>query len=139
MAGIIDKHGEIVGTSAEYDPISELKPVDVVPWSFLEWYADWFCAMGSFPEFIFEAKRFYLDSIRAKGWIEVIPAAAVRPVVRCKNCQYSREPDRHNVAENAACEGMLICCVDEQVYPPISNVVFVGREHFCGFGEARND
>ena len=47
------------------NPSSELEPVDVVPWSFLERYADWFCAMGSFPEFIFEAKRFYLDSIRA--------------------------------------------------------------------------
>ena len=70
--------------------------------------------------------------------LERILPADVQPVVRCQNCQYSREPDRHNVAENAACDDMLICFVDEQVYPPSRNDVFVGREFFCGFGEARN-
>jgi hypothetical protein len=47
------------------DFIMELPPADVVPWSFLERYADWFCALVQYPEFIREAKRFYLDSISA--------------------------------------------------------------------------
>ena len=45
--------------------IKEVPSADVVPWSFLERYADWFCALVSYPEFIREAKMFYLDSIRA--------------------------------------------------------------------------
>jgi len=39
--------------------------IDAVPWEFLERYAEWFCAMVSFPEFIREAKQFYLDSCNA--------------------------------------------------------------------------
>ena len=45
--------------------VSAIQPADVVPWSFLERYADWFCALVPYPEFIREAKRFYLDSIGA--------------------------------------------------------------------------
>lgn len=45
--------------------LRNLPPADVVPWSFLERYADWFCALVQYPEFIREAKRFYLDSIGA--------------------------------------------------------------------------
>lgn len=39
--------------------IEAVEPEDVVPWSVLERYADWFCAMVSYPEFIREAKMFY--------------------------------------------------------------------------------
>lgn len=39
--------------------------MDIVPWAFLERYADWFCAIVPYPEFVREAKMFYLDSIRA--------------------------------------------------------------------------
>ena len=39
--------------------IKAVEPEDVVPWSVLERYADWFCAMVSYPEFIREAKMFY--------------------------------------------------------------------------------
>lgn len=45
--------------------IKAVPSADVVPWSVLERYADWFCAIVSYPEFIREAKMFYLDSIRA--------------------------------------------------------------------------
>lgn len=73
---------------------------------------------------------FVLDLLDSK------PPANVRPVVRCKDCRYSRKPDRHSLAENAACEGVLICFVGyDQVYPSSSNDVFVDGEHFCGYGE----
>jgi hypothetical protein len=39
--------------------IEAVESEDVVPWSVLERYADWFCAMVSYPEFIREAKMFY--------------------------------------------------------------------------------
>lgn len=38
-----------------------LPAADVVPWEFLERYADYFCAVVSMPEFIREAKAFYED------------------------------------------------------------------------------
>lgn len=78
--------------------------------------------------------------LAVKRWIDAIPPADVRPVVRCRDCRYSREPDRHSMAENAACEGVLICFVGyDHVYPSISNDIFVDGEHFCGFGEVRDD
>lgn len=39
--------------------IEAVEPEDVVPWSVLERYADWFSGMVSYPEFIMEAKMFY--------------------------------------------------------------------------------
>ena len=42
-----------------------LPDADVVPWSFLERYADYFCASVSMPEFIREAKAFYADTNKA--------------------------------------------------------------------------
>lgn len=42
--------------------------VDAVPWEFLERYAEWFCATVSFPEFIREAKQFYIDAERYERW-----------------------------------------------------------------------
>lgn len=53
------------GLETAYDLIHEIKPADVVPWSFLERYADWFCALVPYPEFIREAKQFYQDTIGA--------------------------------------------------------------------------
>ena len=71
--------------------------------------------------------------------ISSLPPADVRPVVRCRECRYSREPDRHSLAEFAACEGVLICFVGyDHVYPSLSNDVFVDGEHFCGYGEVRD-
>lgn len=45
--------------------VEKLPPADVVPWPFLERYADWFCALVQYPEFIREAKQFHQDSIGA--------------------------------------------------------------------------
>ena len=39
--------------------IEAVEPEDVVPWLVLERYAEWFCAMVSYPEFIRETKMFY--------------------------------------------------------------------------------
>lgn len=43
----------------------EAPDADVVPWEFLERYADWFCAQVSYPEFVREAKGFYENTTRA--------------------------------------------------------------------------
>lgn len=45
---------------------------DCVPWEFLERYAEWFCAMVSFPEFIREAKAFYDDTYKAESGGNII-------------------------------------------------------------------
>lgn len=45
--------------------INQVPTADVVPWSFLERYAEFFCAVVSPSEFIREAKRFYSDSCGA--------------------------------------------------------------------------
>lgn len=48
--------------------IDDQPTVDAVSWEFLEEYAEWFSAMVSFPEFIREAKQFYLDAERYERW-----------------------------------------------------------------------
>ena len=46
-----------------FETIVESVPdADVVPWSSLERYADWFCASVSYPEFVREAKDFYVGT-----------------------------------------------------------------------------
>lgn len=39
--------------------IASVPAADVVPWEWLERYADYFCAGVSMPEFVREAKMFY--------------------------------------------------------------------------------
>ena len=54
------KDKEADGLRTAYADIAACcKPIDAVPWDFLERYAVWFCADVSFPEFIREAKSFY--------------------------------------------------------------------------------
>lgn len=87
-------------------------------------------ASGAFDEY---ATRIVPNVLRN------LPPADVRPVVLCKDCRYSRKPDRHSLAEFAACEGVLICFVDHNfVYPSLGNEMFVSRDHFCGCGEVRD-
>ena len=45
--------------------IDDQPTVDAIPIEFLKRYADWFCAIVSFPEFVREAWQFYLDTYRA--------------------------------------------------------------------------
>ena len=45
---------------------------NIVPWDFIERYADWFCASVPYPEFVREAKQFYLDSINAMKANEIL-------------------------------------------------------------------
>lgn len=61
------QHGQLADWLEELQEFRRVgaTPADVVPWSFLERYADWFCALVQYPEFIREAKQFYLDSIGA--------------------------------------------------------------------------
>lgn len=45
--------------------IKAIPAAEVVPWEFLERYADYFCAVVSMPEFIREAKDFYRSTLAA--------------------------------------------------------------------------
>lgn len=47
------------------DAINKIHSADVVPWEWLERYADYFCAGVSMPEFIREAKMFYESTNKA--------------------------------------------------------------------------
>lgn len=47
------------------DMVDDQPSADVVPWELLERYADWFCALVSYPEFIREAKAFYISTQEA--------------------------------------------------------------------------
>lgn len=70
--------------------------------------------------------------------IEDFPAADVQPVVRCQNCQYSRKPDRTNMEENLACDGVLICFAGfDYVYPSYNREIFVSEDSFCSAGELK--
>ena len=55
----------ILGHESYREWLEDLPSADVVPWSFLERYADWFCALVPYPEFIREAKQFYMGSVGA--------------------------------------------------------------------------
>lgn len=49
-----------------FDAIIDVQPAaDVVPWEWLELYADYFWAGVSMPEFVREAKMFYESSNKA--------------------------------------------------------------------------
>jgi hypothetical protein len=47
------------------DDIFSLPAADVVPWEWLERYADYFCAEVSMQEFVREAKMFYASTNEA--------------------------------------------------------------------------
>ena len=63
----IDRYGHehTADEMVEYQKIEELPAADVVPWEWLERYADYFCAGVSMPEFVREAKMFYASTNEA--------------------------------------------------------------------------
>lgn len=73
--------------------------------------------------------------------IESAPTVDAVPVVRCGECAYSREPNRHDLAEKKACAGILVCCVGfDHVYPSSDDgLIFVDKDHFCADGERKVD
>ena len=46
--------------------VANAPTVEAVPWEKLERYAEFFCADVPYPEFVREAKLFYLDVERSK-------------------------------------------------------------------------
>ena len=48
-----------------FKQLRDIPAADVVPWEWLERYADYFCAEVSMPEFIREAKMFYESTNKA--------------------------------------------------------------------------
>ena len=55
----------IEGKAIPVEYIENLPAADVVPWEWLERYADYFCVEVSMPEFVREAKMFYESSNKA--------------------------------------------------------------------------
>lgn len=47
------------------DRLHDIPAADVVPWEWLERYADYFCAGVLMPEFVREAKMFYESTNKA--------------------------------------------------------------------------
>lgn len=67
-------------------------------------------------------------------YAEQLPTVDAVPVVRCKDCRYSRE--RHENECFYLAEGVLICTSSEAT-DDCWNAVW--PDHFCSYGERRND
>lgn len=59
------------------------------------------------------------------------PAADVVPVVRCKDCAYTREKDEYESVY--LCNECVICTHSEDGWRP------VWPTHFCGYGERKEN
>lgn len=65
--------------------------------------------------------------------------ADVRPVVLCKECKYTRTPDRGDMAEAFIQGGKLICSAGHDfIYPSLSWQTIVDENHFCAYGERKD-
>lgn len=87
-------------------------------------------------DFVRHARANGLDVIE---YLDEVPTVDAVPVCRCKDCRYSREPNRHDRGENSACEGVLICCVGfDHVYPSSDDgLIFVDKNGYCSHGERK--
>lgn len=68
------------------------------------------------------------------SWINHAPTIDAVPVVRCKDCKYSRE--RNEDEKRYIIEGVLICN-SADACDECWNPVF--PDHFCSYGERRTD
>lgn len=64
-------------------------------------------------------------------FIDIIPAADVAPVVRRKDCAYTREKDEYESVY--LCDEYVICTHSEDGWRP------VWPTHFCGYGERKEN
>lgn len=69
----------------------------------------------------------------AKGQIVDTPAADVAPVVRCKDCKYSRPLNKSE--KERFVEGVLMCTNSEVSEYGITDVC---DTHFCSYGERKD-
>lgn len=78
-----------------------------------------------------------IDFGASDGVVAVAHAQKVSKLVRCGECRYSRQPNRYDKFEKAACDGVLICCVGfDHVYPSSDDgLIFVAEDFFCADGE----
>lgn len=83
----------------------------------------------------------YSDTLweTAFKWLDNQPTVDAIQAVRCRECQYAREPDRQKRAESVACEGTLICCIGfNHVYPSSTDgMIFVNENAYCSDGKRR--
>ena len=77
--------------------------------------------------------------VMLKNDIMALEPASVMPIVRCQECEYSREPDMNDRGERAACADTLICSVGfDHVYPCTGDdAIFVDKDWFCGEGRPK--
>lgn len=75
----------------------------------------------------------YATMTDAKGQIADTPAADVVPVVRCKDCKYSRPLNKSE--KERFVEGVLMCTNSEVSEYGITDV---WDTHFCSYGERKD-
>lgn len=77
------------------------------------------------------ARHAWGKGLEPSQYIEIIPAADVVPVVRCKDCAYTREKDEYeSVCLSDEC---VICVNSEYRWQP------VWPNHFCGYGKRKDE
>lgn len=77
------------------------------------------------------ARHAWGKGLEPSQYIEIIPAADVAPVVRCKDCAYTREKDEYESVY--LCDECVICTHSEGGWQP------VWPTHFCGYGERKEN
>lgn len=77
-----------------------------------------------------ESGEHYAYSVALRE-IRNAPAADVVPVVRCKDCAYTREKDEYESVY--LCDEYVICTHSEDGWRP------VWPTHFCGYGERKEN
>lgn len=65
------------------------------------------------------------------GLIEKAPTVDAVPVVRCKDCAYTREKDEYESVY--LCDECVICTHSEDGWRPVWST------HFCGYGERKEN
>lgn len=76
-------------------------------------------------------KYFWWRAMDIEEALRAIPAVDVAPVVRCKDCAYTREKDEYESVY--LCDECVICTHSEGGWRP------VWPTHFCGYGERKEN
>lgn len=77
------------------------------------------------------ARHAWSKGLEPSQFIDIIPAADVASVVRCKDCAYTREKDEYESVY--LCDEYVICTHSEDGWRP------VWPTHFCGYGERKEN
>jgi len=73
--------------------------------------------------------------------VENAPTIDAVPVVRCRKCRYSRQPNKAFRDESVACDGVLVCFAGfDHVHPTSDDgMIFVDGDGYCSNGQRREE